>query len=57
MHSTAIKRLGQFFVLFREILFTVKQNGEQGYIYIYIQQSVNGSHFSDINKCPAPGQN
>ena len=30
--STAVKRLGQFFVLLRDISFTVKWKHEQGYI-------------------------
>ena len=31
--STAVKRLGQFFVLFHEISFTIKWKHEQGYIW------------------------
>ena len=30
--SNAVKRLGQFYVLFRDISFTVKWKHEQGYI-------------------------
>ena len=30
--SIAVKRLGQFFILFRDISFTVKWKHEQGYI-------------------------
>ena len=39
-HSTAIKRLGQFFALFREISFTMRWKNKQGYIYIIADQSL-----------------
>ena len=44
--SIAVNRLGQFFVLFREISFKMKWSHEQGYIKIAVEC-----------KCiPAPGQ-
>ena len=35
--STAVKRFGQFFILFRVISFTMKWNPEQGYIIIAVE--------------------